>query len=114
MNLLQLKQYIETIVLVHPNSQILSQLYTSLRNEGYRVLAFKRVKDANSELIKLYKYKIPIHKIIVPTNLKVYHTCTYQGFLNMMFPQWKVITTDKQPYREHIDLVKFKKELYYE
>src|SRR5690348_5542580 len=48
------------IVIVHPNPQILNQLDTVLKAAGYSVFGFRKVKDANQRLTKLFETNTPI------------------------------------------------------
>lgn len=100
----------KTLVLVHPNVLILSQLQDSLKKAGHTVHAFKRVKDANVELQKMFENNIQVDKIVVPTNLKVSYNFTYKDFLNKMYPGYQVLTVDNNDYRETVNLKLFKEQ----
>ena len=95
-----------TIVLVHPNRLILNQLQTRLLNDGYTVLAFSRVKDANKKITEMCDNEIKIRNIVVPTNLNVSYNFTYENFLNQKFPKCKVLTIDNRNYRDSINLTR--------
>jgi hypothetical protein len=94
----------KTIVLVHPNPDILHNLHTSLKEAGHTVYAYTKVEDANLQLYVLSSGGTKIDKIIVPKFLRVFHSFTYKNYLNRNFPTYKVLTIDNKDYRDYIDM----------
>lgn len=94
----------KSVVLVHPNPDILNQLEIALIQEGHIVGAFTRVQDANRQIHKMSENSIPLDKIIVPANLKVAYNLTYKSFLNRIFPKYQVITIDERDYRDSVNI----------
>lgn len=100
----------KSVIVVHPNPNILKQLTVSLKNDGHSVFGFRRVKDANLRLNKLIETNDQIDYVVAPTNLQVSFNFTYKEFLNKMFPKINVLTVDNNNYRDTINLTKFQKE----
>jgi hypothetical protein len=101
----------KNIVLVHPNSQVLQDLYTSLRDAGHTVHAFTKVEKANQHIQSMIDNNQTLNKIVVPRNLEVGYNFTYKQFLQKTFPKYQVLTIDKRRYRDTINL-KLNKEQY--
>lgn len=102
-----------TIVLVHPNPDILHQIDTSLQNAGHKVYSFNKVEDANRQLYLFSQNKVKLDRIIIPRNLKVSYNYTYKNFLNRTFPMYSVIVVDNRDYRDKIDINLSKDEYIY-
>ena len=94
----------KTLILVHPNPKVRSQLQDSLKQEGHVVHAFSKVKDANLCIFLMSQNGTKLDRIIVPKNLKVFHSLTYKTFLNRTFPKYGVLTVDNKEYRDYINM----------
>lgn len=100
----------KTVVLIHPNPDILKQLDQALKDSGHSVYSYSKVEDANFQLNVISQNKLTLHKIIVPRHLRVMDSLTYKQFLNQMYPNYQVLTIDNKDYRDTINLKAFKKE----
>lgn len=94
----------KTVILVHPNPKVRSQLQDSLKQDGHIVHAFAKVKDANIQIYTMAQNGSQLDSIIVPKNLKVFHSLTYEIYLNRAFPKYKVLTVDDKEYRDYINM----------
>jgi hypothetical protein len=100
----------KNIIVIHPNPTILTQIVDSLKNQGHDVFAFYKVKDMTNKLIEFKQTNTSIDVIVVPTNLQVSYNLSCKQFLNHIYPKYKVLTLDKNNYRDTINLKNLCKE----
>ena len=92
------------VIVVHPNPQILDQISHSLIKAGHKVTGFQKAKLANIQIETITENNFNLDCIIIPANMKVAPGCTYKNYLNRRFPDISVLTTDKNNYRETLNI----------